>query len=81
MDKNTMEVNGNWTGLVVNILQNIIFYVPQKKNGGIDVGGVLWTRPLKHVYLFIMLSAHVEVDLSLREYAAFFNFHFLFDWI
>ncbi len=33
------------------------------------VGGGLWMGSLKHVYSFILLSAHVEVDLSLREYA------------
>ncbi len=26
-----LEVNKNWNGLVTNILQNIIFCVPQKK--------------------------------------------------
>ncbi len=31
MAKNTMEVNGTWNCLVTNILQNILFYVPQMK--------------------------------------------------
>ncbi len=31
MDKNTKEVNGKQTCLITNILQNIFYYVPQKK--------------------------------------------------
>ncbi len=31
MSKNIMDVNGNWTCLVTNILQNIFFYVLQNK--------------------------------------------------
>ncbi len=46
-----------------------LYHGPLLFEKNLAVGGVLWMESLKQVYSFILLSAHVEVDLSLREYA------------